>query len=332
MPANLPPQYIKARTRYELAKTNEEKVEILKEMLALIPKHKGTDKLRASLRSNLSKLKKEEQKSRKKGKRVDEHQIRKEGAAQVVMIGAPNVGKSKILDAMTNATPEVASYPFTTQKPIVGMMPFENIYIQLVDTPPVMGDSIQAYILDIVRNTDFVLIVVSLDDDDALEQIETIRSNLENAHITLVRQEPEVYEDEEEFIRIFKKTMILCNKNDVEDASQRLEVLQELYAEAFSVMSISAEMGNGLDVLKKKIYQSLDIIRVYTKAPFKPPDKSEPIILSKLGTLLEAAENIHKDFAGQLKFARIWGKGRYDGQPIGRDEPLQDEDIVEFHI
>ena len=336
MPANLPPQYLKVRKEYELAKTTEEKIAALNEMLALIPKHKGTDKLRASLRSNLSKLRKEEQKSRKAGKRVDEYNIRKQGAGQVILVGVPNVGKSKILDALTNANPEIADYPFTTQKPIVGMMPFENIHIQLVDTPPVIGDSIQPQIVEIIRNTDLVLLVVSLDSDDALEEIESVKSGLEQAHVKLTLEEfeedniEEYSEDELLLTRV--KAMIVGNKSDSESALERLDVLQELYAEEFPVIPISAETGDGLTQLGKQIYESLDIIRVYTKAPFKPADKTDPIILQRGSTVIDAAEQLHKDFASELKVARIWGQGKYDGQSVSRDEILGDEDILEFHV
>ncbi|HIE25933.1 TPA: TGS domain-containing protein [Candidatus Poribacteria bacterium] len=336
MPANLPPQYLKVRKEYELAKTVEEKIEALTEMLALIPKHKGTDKLRASLRANLSKLRKEEQKSRKAGRRTDEYHIRRQGAGQVILLGAPNVGKSKILATLTNATPEVADYPFTTQKPIVGMMPFENIYVQLVDTPPVISDSIQPQIVENIRHTDLVLLVISLDSDDALEEIESVRSSLEQAHVKLTLEaleESKIEEySEDELLLTRVKAMIVGNKSDSENASERLEVLRELYAEEFSVIPISAETGDGLTQLKEQIYKSLDIIRVYTKAPSKPADKMDPIILPKGSTVIDAAEQLHKDFASEMKYARIWGQGKYDGQSVSRDEILSDEDILEFHV
>ena len=337
MPANLTPQYLKVRKQYELAKTTEEKIAALNEMLAIIPKHKGTDKLRASLRSNLSKLKKEEQQSRSKsGRRTDEYQIKRHGAGQVILIGAPNVGKSKILDALTNANPEVADYPFTTQKPIVGMIPYENIYIQLVDTPPVIDGSMLSQIIEIVRHTDLVLLVVSLDSDDALEEIESVRSSLEktNVQLTLEEFEEEKIEQysEDELLMNRVKTMILGNKNDSENASERLNVLGELYEEEFPVIPISAETGEGLDQLKKQIYKSMNIIRVYTKAPSKPPDKTDPIILPIGSTVIDAAQELHKDSVNELKYARIWGQGKYDGQSVSREEILGDEDILEFHV
>jgi len=337
MPANLTPQYLKVRKEYELAKTTEEKIAALNEMLAIIPKHKGTDKLRASLRTNLSKLKKEEQQSRSKGgRRTDEYHIKRQGPGQAILVGAPNVGKSKILDSLTNANPEVADYPFTTQKPIVGMIPFENIHIQLVDTPPVIDGAILPQVAEIIRHTDLALLVVSLGSDDALEEIESVRSGLEQANVKLTLEafeEDKIEEySEEELLLNRVKTIIVGNKSDLENASERLDVLRELYAEEFPVISISAETGDGLNQLKEQIYKLLDIIRVYTKAPSKPVDKTDPIILPKESTVIDAAEQLHKDFASELKFARIWGQGRYDGQSVSRDEILGDEDILEFHV
>jgi ribosome-interacting GTPase 1 len=338
MPANLTPQYLKVKKEYELAKTTEEKIEALTEMLALIPKHKGTDKLRASLRTNLSRLKKEEQQSRssKAGRRSDEYHIRRQGAGQVILLGAPNVGKSKILAALTNATPEVADYPFTTQKPIVGMMPFENIHIQLVDTPPVLSGAIQPQIIENIRHTDLVLLVVSLASDDALEEIESVRSSLEQVHVKLTLEtfEEAKIDDysEDELLLTHVKAMIVGNKSDSENALERLEVLRELYVEEFPIIPISAATGDGLTQLQEQIYKSLDIIRVYTKAPSKPADKTDPIILPKGSTVIDAAEQLHKDFASEMKYARIWGQGKYDGQSVSRDEILGDEDILEFHV
>ena len=181
-----------------------------------------------------------------------------------------------------------------------------------------------------------MFLVVSLDSDDALEEIESVRSSLEQAHVklTLETLEEAKIEDysEDELLLTQVKAMIVGNKSDSENASERLEVLRELYAEEFPVIPISAETGDGLNQLKEQIYKSLDIIRVYTKAPSKPADKTDPIILPKGSTVIDAAEQLHKDFASEMKYARIWGQGKYDGQSVSRDEVLGDEDILEFHV
>ena len=127
MPANLPPQYYAAQKRLRYAKDIDEQLEILTEMQAIMPKHKGTDKLRAELRSKIATLRKEAQKPSTRRKRHDGYNIDRQGAGQVALIGFPNVGKSTVIDSLTNADSEVAPYPFTTTRPVVGMMPFKDI-------------------------------------------------------------------------------------------------------------------------------------------------------------------------------------------------------------
>jgi hypothetical protein len=134
MPANLPPQYFEAEKNFRAAKSPAEKIAALEEMLAIMPKHKGTDHLRAELRGRISKL--TQQLSKKSGAQRASMMIEKEGAAQVAVIGLPNSGKSQLVASITNASPAVAEYPLTTHNALPGMMEFEDIKIQLIDTPP----------------------------------------------------------------------------------------------------------------------------------------------------------------------------------------------------
>lgn len=144
MPTNLPPEALEAEQRYRAAKSVAEKIATLEEFISLIPKHKGTDKLRADLRRRLSKLKAEATQARKKvSKRDSAFHIEKEGAGQAVIIGPANVGKSALVATLTNATPEVSPAPYTTWEPTPGMMPIENIQVQLVDTPPLDRDYVE---------------------------------------------------------------------------------------------------------------------------------------------------------------------------------------------
>ncbi|MCK4617972.1 50S ribosome-binding GTPase, partial [Candidatus Aerophobetes bacterium] len=172
MPANLPPQYYEAEKRYRDARTNEERLAILKEMWAIMPKHKGTDKLQGDLKAKISELKKEIQKPRTTHRRTYSRRVPRQGAAQVVLIGSPNVGKSQILSRLTKATPQVAPYPFTTQEPQVGMIEFEDIKIQLIDTPPITDDFIQPWLSPIIRSADLVLLVADLGSEEVLEEID----------------------------------------------------------------------------------------------------------------------------------------------------------------
>lgn len=331
MPANLPPQYYETKKRFESANTYEEKIEHLEEMLSIMPKHKGTNRLRGDLRAKLSKLKdKVEQERRSSKKKSHGFRIRKEGAGQVVLIGAPNVGKSSILAAYTNAKPEIASYPFTTHMPSVGMMPFKNIQIQLVDTPAIGEDFIGPEVINLSRSCDIILFVLDMSSDDVLEHLESPQNKLSESKVKLITNGIEKKSDDPGWA--YKKTIVLGNKSDKEGTNERLEVLRELYGEDFPITMISAKEGKGLESLKKKIFDYLEVIRIYPKSPREEIDRDNPIILPEGSCVIDAAEALHKEFARNLKFARIWGKGKYDGQNIGMEEPVHDKDVLEFHI
>ena len=329
MPANLPPQYYAAKKRFEHAKDIDEKIEILKEMQSIMPKHKGTDKLRAELRSQLASLRKEAQWRPTRRKRYDGYNISRQGAAQIALVGYPNVGKSMIVASLTNADTPVAPYPFTTGKPVVGMMPFEDISMQLIDTPPISADFVDPFLPELLRRADFILLVVDIGSDDALDQIETVVAKLAESKIKLTTDE---VRDGDEYT--CKRAIIVANKEDLEGSRERLDILKELYSNSFSIVAISAEKENGLDLLKKQIYDILGIIRVYTKSVGKKADLTDPVILKRGSTVIEAAAEIHKEFFEGLQFARIWGEGqnKYNGQRVSRDHPLEDGNILEFHI
>jgi ribosome-interacting GTPase 1 len=329
MPANLPPQYFEAERRYRQAKEPREKLKILQEMFAIMPKHKGTDKLQADLKFRISKLKKEMQQKRKTARRGDQYFVDKEGAAQVVLIGAPNVGKSQILSSVTNATPEVAPYPYTTLKPLCGMIPFENIQIQLVDTPPISSDFMEPWLSGIIRNADLVMLVVDLGSDNMRGETETVFRRLDEYKIQLKTEEKETNPLDG---IAHKKTSLLANKSDSETSEENLTFLEELYGQRFPIFTISAQKGTHIEELKRYIFERLQILRVYTKTPGEKADFEDPVILNVGSTLLDAARTIHKDFARNLKYARIWGTGVYDGQMVQKDFVLKDGHVVEFHI
>jgi ribosome-interacting GTPase 1 len=329
MPANLPPQYFEAEKRYRLAKEPRDKLKVLQEMYAIMPKHKGTDKLQADLKFRISKLKKEMQQKKKTARRGDQYFVDKEGAAQVVLIGAPNVGKSQILSSLTNATPEVASYPYTTLKPLCGMIKFENIQIQLVDTPPISSDFMEPWLSGIIRNADLVMLVVDLGSEIMRSETETVFRRLEEYKIQLEREEGETNPLDG---IAHKKTNLLANKGDSERSEGNLTILKDQYGQRFPIFPISAQKGINVEELKRYIFERLEILRVYTKTPGKTADFEDPVILSIGSTLLDAAKAIHKDFARDLKYARIWGAGVYDGQMVQKDFVLKDGHVVEFHI
>ncbi|MDD5454249.1 MAG: 50S ribosome-binding GTPase [Candidatus Ratteibacteria bacterium] len=323
MPANLTPQYHEAEKEYRQAKTYTDKVEALKKMLAVIPKHKGTEKLQADLKTKISKLSKISQKKSAKKEADSLSHIDKEGAGQVILIGKPNVGKSQIISGLTNSNSPVTPYPFATRKPIVGMMEFEDIKIQLIDTPSITKTFTERYLFPLIREADIVLLVIDLTQEDILEQVEEITDILRDESISLKNETGEDL--------LLKKCILIGNKNDSPKAEMHLNVLKELYSKDFpDILSISALKGNWVD-FKKQVFDKLEVIRVYTKQPGKPFEKGEPFIMKKGANVQEVAIAVHKDFEN-LKFARLWDNGNYSGQRVERGYVLKDKDILELHM
>ena len=325
MPANLPPQYFDAEKRYRQAKTPEDKIEALEAMLAIMPKHKGTDHLHGDLRRRIAKL--TEEAERKAATSRASFYVRKEGAGQVALVGLPNVGKSQLLAAVTDALPEIADYPFTTKSPNIGMMKFENIQIQLVDTPPVTGRDSRAWLNNVARNADLIAIIVDLS-NSPVQQVEVTLQELENIGLVPVSDNM----TEANIGKRQRKMLIVANKSDLENSATNAEQLKTQYSAIFPVISVSASEGNNMEVLKSGIFQALEIMRVHTNSPGQKPDLTDPIILKKGSTVKEAAEDIHKDFKSKMKYALVWGSGKFDGQRVSQEHVLQDNDIIELHI
>jgi hypothetical protein len=325
MPANLTPDYLQAEQRFKTAKTNDDKVEALEEMLATIPRHKGTEKMQADLKRRLSKLRAEQ--ARRPTSRVGIlHRVEKEGAGQVALVGPPNSGKSLLVRRLTHAMPEVADYPFTTRAPLPGMMPFEDVQVQLVDLPPVHPDFPESWLYQIIRNADATLLVVDLSDPDLLEDLETTLGQVSNAKVQLSREDAPSTPG---WLR--KPTLLVANKLDAPGAPEDLEILRELYGARFPLARVSAETGEGLEPLRQAVFEMLELIRVYTKAPGKKLERTAPYVLKRGSRLIDLAAHVHQDFLTQLKYARVWGHGKFEGQMVNRDHVLEDKDVVELH-
>jgi ribosome-interacting GTPase 1 len=336
MPANLTPQYLAAEKRFKEAATLQEKIEALEEMMATIPKHKGTEKMRAELRRRMAKLNAEKDKKYETSKAGGLFSVQKEGAGQAALIGAANTGKSALLARLTNATPEVADYPFTTHMPQPGMLPFENIKIQLVDMPAIAPEFYKPWMGSIVRHADLALLVADLGSDGLLNELEMVIEILSGAKIRLVGSPTAETGDEADSARC--TTLLLANKLDLPEAADNLEVLRELYQERFDILPVSALSGAGVDAVAPKAFEMLGIVRVHTKAPGKKVDlAATPFVLKRGSTVWDAARAVHRDFVQTLKYARVWSPEcsrraqKYDGQMVERTYQLEDGDILELH-
>jgi len=328
MPANLTPQYLEAELKFKQAKTTPEKIKALEVMMAVIPKHKGTEKLRGQLKSRMAKLKEELQKRPSVARAEQVYNIKREGAAQIVLVGLPNSGKSSLLSRITNASSEVADYPFTTQKPVPGMMKFENLQIQLVDTPPIQLDHIEPGFPNLIRNADVLLLLIDLTENPVF-RMEILLEQLSDLRIKAVGKGalPSL-----EAGWACLRALIVGNKCDVKNAMSAYHEVEERFRDTFPILPISAKEGMNFDELKKEVYQLLDIVRVYTKIPGKEADFSEPVILKKGSTVDHVALSVHKDFAAKLRYAKVWGSGKFDGQMVKRDYRISEGDVIELHI
>ncbi len=329
MPANLPPQYFEKEKELKKAKSLQEKIGILEELLAIVPKHKGTEKLQALLKTKIAKLKAQDQKRPAVARHASTFQIEKAGAGQVVVIGGPNTGKSSIIKALTNANPDIGDYPFTTRIPSPAMMPYENIQIQLVDLPPVTQDYFESWQSELIKAADAALLVLDLSLPDPADDFMTLLAKLEEKKIKIVPQTQAILSDKQQFL---KKTLIIGSKTDHPQAEDKLALIKGFVDPDFRLLSVSVFQENSVEELKAQVYILLDIIRVYSKIPGKKVDHNDPYVFKKGSSLMDMAKAVHKDFARKLKYARIWGKNKYQGQKVNRSYILEDEDIIELHI
>ncbi|NQU22016.1 MAG: 50S ribosome-binding GTPase [Candidatus Nealsonbacteria bacterium] len=328
MPANLTAQYLKAEEEYRRSSTVDEELKCLQVMLQEIPKHKGTDHLQAMLKSKISKAKREITTEKKGGSRG--LRIPRQGAGTAILLGPPNTGKSQLVATLTRAEPEVAPYPFTTKLPAPAMMPWEDVHVQLIDTPPITADYMDSHLHGLTRAADLALLVVDLGSDDGVEQCQEV---LDRLSTTKTRLAATSYLDEEDVGLSYTQTFLVANKIDADDARERLDLLHELCPLDFREFVVSAKEATGLEELREAVFRSMDVVRVYTKLPSaKQPDFDRPFTIRRGRTLLDLAGQVHKDYAERLKNARVWGSAVHDGTVVKGDYVLHDKDVVELHI
>ncbi len=302
MPTNVHPEYVYAEKEFLLAESDEEKLKALEKMISFAPKHKGGENLRAQLKARLKKLKekitteKRTRKSARQGTGIKKEEM------QAAIIGKTTTGKSSLLSLLTNARPEIADYSFTTKAPVVGMMDYNGVSIQLIEIPAVESEY---YDRGVANSADSILILIT-----NLNQIQEI---------------------EKELNKFRGKKIIVFNKEDLLSENERRKISATLQSKKYNFVLISVKNKEGIEELKEKIFQSFGKIRVYTKQPNEKQKAKKPIILLPESTVRNVAEKILKGFSSKIKEARIWGpSSKYPGQVVGLVHKVKDLDVVEF--
>jgi len=365
-----------------------EKIRLMREFLALCPKHKGTSKLIMNVRRKIAALEEELERSRTRRKSSGRHlfSVPKEGAGQIVILGLTNVGRSSLLAALTNAKPEINPVPYTTRKPALGMLQYRDIQFQLVEAPALVEGSSEGrmdgpQILGLARNADGLLLVVDLS-AEPVEQLRTLISELEAAGIRIERPEGEVkivrqpgvgvkvvgsgrlvdctvedvrrllmeykvasalvkirgkvtlemIEDELFSSSVYKPSVILANKADVDGSDQKVKALIEEVGGTIPVIPVSCVDGRGLEKVGETVFRMLGIIRVYSKEPSSKEPSEKPIVLEKDSKAIDVARKLHSKLYKKFRYARIWGpSAKYPGEKVGPEHTMMDGDVIEIH-
>jgi small GTP-binding protein len=390
VPTNVGAEYLAAEEKYLKAKTTQEKIKWLKEMIRTCPKHKGTEKLLAQLNKRLIKLEKELEKEREKraSSKRSLFEVEKEGDALVSLVGVPNSGKSSIFFKLTGKEVNIADYPFSTFKPEIAMIDYEGSKVQLVDLPPITENAAEerGELFGVINNSDMVLIIIDLS-QDVNKQLNTIFNEFKKAKIIIGKEKPKIEikkkekggivvsglfkKEEEEQIRQllrdykimnaevkfkdnyslkdlkfvlkgykFIKALFVANKGDLKGSLENFQLLKEKIEELnkeinakLEVIPVSAKLNKNIDLLKNKIWEKLELIRVFTKHPRKKEPDYPPITLKKGATIKDLVEKIHEEFLEKFNYAKVYGKSvKFQGQRVGLEHKLMDKDIVEIYL
>ncbi|MBS7616812.1 TGS domain-containing protein [Candidatus Bathyarchaeota archaeon] len=389
MPTNLPAEAKRKWAEVSAARNPRQKLQLMQEFLGLVPKHKGTAKLCAQVKKQMAALRKEiaEGKRRKAGQSGPKIFIEKEGAAQIVILGLTNVGKSSLLAIATNAKVEVSPAPYTTREPVPGMLSYEDIQFQVVEAPALMegaadGRGWGLQTLALARNADGLILMVDLA-NNPVEQLSLILGELEKTRVLVSKPKARVeierkfmgaglriivfgklldcsFKDLEELLKsyrvtdavvkiygeatldevedavfestIYKPTIIVANKIDVNGAEANLKFLETYVGGQLPIIAVSCKTGKGLEKIGENLFKTLDLIRVYTKEPSEKSFSTKPFLLKKGATVYDLARSIHSDFGERFYYAKVWAKRLvFSPQKVGATFQLEDGDIVEIH-
>jgi small GTP-binding protein len=345
-----------------------QQIKQLEEEIKRTPYNKATEHHVGRLKAKLARLKEELEKERRKSARQT-ISIKKEGDATVALVGFPSVGKSSLLNALTNAKSEVGDYDFTTKKPVPGIMEYKHATIQIIDMPGIVegaasGKGRGKEVLSAVRIADLIVIVA---DVFKLDSIEIVKRELYEAGIRLDQKPPDVVIrkkdrggvkisstvplglDERTIAEILKEYKIhnadvlirenitmerlidALNGNCVYIPSITVVNKIDIMDVDVNAIKVSATKGINLDLLKEEIYRKLRFIKVYLKPPGEKMSE-KPMILREGARIEDVCRKIHNDFVENFKYARVWGRSvKHEGQRVGLDHVLSDGDVVSIY-
>jgi uncharacterized protein len=342
MPTNVSPEYKKAEAEFRQARTPEDRLAALREMLRTVPKHKGTEHVQADIKTRIKELTEELAGPRKGGARTGPaHVVHPDGAGQVALLGPPNSGKSALHDRLTGSHAAVGPFPFTTQFAQPGMLPHFDVGIQLVDLPPVASQHPVPWLSNALQPADGTLLVVDLGDPECVDQVLELHDLLAERKVFLAGDwslavaddRPGVVGDDEDDdpFAIHLPTLLVATKADqVEHYDEEIAAFRELTGRDYPSVTVSAETGVGLDAIGAFLFEHLGIVRVYTKIPGQAPDLKRPFTVRRGQTVEDVATLIHKDLAASLRWARLW-RGDIEGLQLGKNSVVEDGDVLEIH-
>ena len=337
MPTNVTAEYKKAEAQFRQARTPEDRLAGLREMLRTLPKHKGTEHLQADIRSRIKELTDELAGPRKGGARTGPaHVVHPDGAGQVALLGPPNSGKSTLHARLTGSHAAVGPFPFTTQFPQPGMLPHLDVGIQLVDLPPVASQHPIPWLANALQPADAAMLVVDLGDPDCVDQVLELHDLLAARRVFLTTdwdghaEDREPDDDDDPFALRLPSLLVAAKADQVEHYDEELAAFRELTGRDYPSLTVSAETGAGLDAIGAFFFEHLGIVRVYTKIPGQPPDLSRPFTVRRGQTVEEVAALIHKDLVVSLRWARLWRR-EIEGLQVGKHHVVEDGDILEIH-
>ncbi|TWT55568.1 translation-associated GTPase [Thalassoglobus neptunius] len=328
MAANLTPQYYKAEAAFRRASTPRERLQALEEMLRVIPKHKGTDRIQGAIRARLKELRAELQSLGTRNSAHKSSRFPRQGCGTVVLVGAPNSGKSRVLKETTNATPVVAEYPYSTREAMPGLATVSGVQIQLIDTPAIAENVVPPSLVDLVRTADLVVCCIDGSSPDAVRETLEVYRQLADRK-TLLDHESGFAVDDLTTVRI--RSLIAITRGDHSNTQAVVAEWKERSGLRLPIEIVDLDSSSDVEQLKSRMFESLGLIRIFTKRPGEEVAMDSPMTIPVGGTVEDLAEKVHHEIASRLKFAKVWGSSAFDGQTVGRDHVLSDGDVVELH-